>query len=103
RTGGTPPVDGDQASFGDPLKAYIEAQHLGWTAWCADTTWDSTMFDAAWNLRVGPGEMGGFTKDWLAEKKDGDPVSGSGGAGGSGGGGTGGAGGGGGSGGGDGT
>ena len=29
----------------------------------------SAMFDADWKLRVGPGEMGGFTKDWLAEKK----------------------------------
>jgi endoglucanase len=84
RTGGTPPVDGDQAGFGDPLKAYIEEQRLGWTAWCADTIWDSTMFDADWNLRVGPGEMGGFTKDWLAEKKDADLLSGGGGTGGSG-------------------
>jgi endoglucanase len=85
RAGGIDPVNGDQAGFGEPLKAYLEAQRLGWTAWCADTIWDSTMFDADWNLRVGPGEMGGFTKDWLAEKKDGDPGSGSGGAGGNGG------------------
>jgi len=66
------PVIGDQAGFGDALKAYIEAQRLGWTAWCADTIWESTMFDPSWNLLVGPGEMGGFTKDWLAEKKDAD-------------------------------
>jgi len=92
RTGGVAPVDGNQAGFGDPLKAYLEAQKLGWTAWCADTIWDSTMFDADWKLRVGPGEMGGFTKDWLAEKKDADrPSGGGGGAGGSGGGGGGGA------------
>ena len=66
------PVTGDQSGFGDPLKTYIEQQRLGWTAWCADTIWESAMFDADWNLRVGPGEMGGFTRDWLAEKKDDD-------------------------------
>ena len=37
------------------------------------SVWDSTMFNADdWSLRVGPGEMGGFTKDWLAAKKDAD-------------------------------
>jgi endoglucanase len=66
------PVTGDQATFGDALKAYIEAQRLGWTAWCADTIWESAMFDAGWNLRAGPGEMGAFTKAWLAEKKNAD-------------------------------
>jgi hypothetical protein len=68
RAAGPAPVTGDQATFGDALKAYIEAQQLGWTAWCADTVWESTMFDPSWNLLVGPTEMGGFTKDWLAEK-----------------------------------
>jgi len=73
RDGGTDPTSGTQASFGDPLRAWVEAQRIGWTAWCADTIWDSTMFNADdWSLRVGPGEMGGFTKDWLAEKKDAD-------------------------------
>ena len=66
------PVTGDQAGFGDALKAYIEAQRFGWTAWCADTIWESVMFDPNWNLLSGPSEMGGFTKDWLAEKKDAD-------------------------------
>ena len=72
RTAADPPVTGDQSGFGDPLKAYIEAQRLGWTAWCADTIWESAMFNADWTLRVGPDEMGGFAKDWLAEKKDAD-------------------------------
>jgi endoglucanase len=77
RTGGTDPVNGTQAGFGDPLKAWIETQRLGWTAWCADTIWDSTMFNADdWSLRVGPGEMGGFTKDWLAAKRNADQASG---------------------------
>jgi endoglucanase len=96
RDGGTDPVNGTQASFGDALKTWIEEQQVGWTAWCADTIWDSTMFNEGdWSLRTGPGEMGGFTKDWLAEKRNADQPSGSGGSGG--GGGVGGAGGGGGS------
>jgi hypothetical protein len=75
RADGGDPVTGDQASFGNALKAYIEAQRLGWTAWCADTIWESTMFDPDWNLLTGPSEMGGFTKDWLTEKKDADRPS----------------------------
>jgi endoglucanase len=70
---------GDEATFGDPLKQYIEAHRLSWTAWCADTVWEPAMFDASWNLRVGPTEMGGFAKDWLAEKKDSDQPGGTGG------------------------
>jgi hypothetical protein len=101
RAAAMPPVTGNQSTFGDLLKAYIEAQRLGWTAWCADTIWESAMFDADWSLRVGPDEMGGFTKDWLAEKKDTDrpgngsrdgSTSGSGGAGTAGSGGSGGSG-----------
>jgi hypothetical protein len=30
------------------------------------------MFDRAYNLRVGEGEMGGFVKDFLYEKRDSD-------------------------------
>ena len=61
-----------QFGAGGSSVATLVAQRLGWTAWCADTIWDSTMFNADWSLRVGPGEMGGFTKDWLAEKKNSD-------------------------------
>ncbi len=71
-----PPVTGDEAGFGAPLKAYLEAQRLGWTAWCADTVWESVMFDPDWKLLTGPSEMGGFTRDWLAEKKDADRPTG---------------------------
>jgi endoglucanase len=77
RAAGVAPTTGDQSGFGKPLKAFIEAQRLGWTAWCADTIWDSVMFDPSWNLLTGPSEMGGFAKDWLAEKKGADqPVGG---------------------------
>jgi endoglucanase len=70
RAAGPAPVTGDQAGFGDALKAFVEEHRIGWTAWCADTIWESTMFDSSWNLLVGPSEMGGFTKDWLAEKRN---------------------------------
>lgn len=52
------------------------ARVRGWTTLCADTIWESVMFDPAWNLPVGQGEMGGFSRDWLAENKDADlPVN----------------------------
>lgn len=63
---------GTQTSFGQPLKTFIETRGLSWTAWCATGIWTPMMFDANWNLLVGEGEMGGFTKDWLAERKDQD-------------------------------
>lgn len=61
-----------QTSFGEPLKAFIEAHGLSWTAWCATGIWTEMMFDASWNLLVGEGKMGGFVKDWLAQRKDQD-------------------------------
>jgi len=62
--------DGTQSSFGEPLKAYIEAHGLSWTAWCADTIWAPTMFDANWTLLTGSDQMGDFAMTWLKEKKD---------------------------------
>jgi endoglucanase len=72
RDNGDPVTGATQTSFGQPLKAFIEARGLSWTAWCADSVWAPTMFDPSWNLLVGPGEMGGFVRDWLAERKDQD-------------------------------
>jgi len=61
---------GDIAGFGQPLKDFIEANGLSWTAWCANYEWKPPMFYSDYSLRVGPGEMGGFTKDWLYEKRN---------------------------------
>jgi hypothetical protein len=72
RGGSDPVLNGTQTSFGRPLKAFIEAHGLSWTAWCATGIWTPMMFDGDWNLLVGEGEMGGFTKDWLTERKDQD-------------------------------
>ena len=55
--------------FGEPLKAYIEAQRLGWTAWCADTIWDSIMFDPDWNLRSA--RRDGRLHEGLARREEG--------------------------------
>lgn len=68
-------LDGTITSYGDPLKAFIEANGLSWSAWCASSTWGPPMFNADYTLRVGEGEMGGFVKDWLYEKKDDDQPS----------------------------
>ncbi|MGC4063593.1 MAG: cellulase family glycosylhydrolase [Polyangiaceae bacterium] len=61
---------GDQATYGDPLKAWVETQGMSWTAWCASKSWTPPIFDASMNLLVGPDRMGGFTKDWLYEKRN---------------------------------
>lgn len=61
-----------QTSFGQPVKAFIESHGLSWTAWCADGIWSQMMFDKGWNLLVGEDKMGGFAKEWLAERKDQD-------------------------------
>ena len=65
-------LDGTITSYGAPFKQFLEAQKLSWTAWCASASWGPPMFDDAYRLRVGEGEMGGFTKDWLYEKRDAD-------------------------------
>jgi endoglucanase len=68
-------LSGTIASYGDPLKAFVEANGLSWSAWCASSTWGPPMFNTDYTLRVGDGEMGGFVKDWLYEKKDADRPS----------------------------
>jgi hypothetical protein len=65
-------TNGTISSYGEPIKAFIEEQRLSWTAWAASAAWGPPMFEADYTLRVGEGEMGGFVKDWLWEKKDDD-------------------------------
>ncbi len=62
--------DATQASFGEPLRAFIEDHGLSWTAWCADNLWGPMMFDENWALLTGSGEMGDFARRWLADSKD---------------------------------
>jgi hypothetical protein len=65
-------LNGTISSYGAPFKQFVEEQKLSWTAWCASSTWGPPLFNDDYSLRVGEGEMGGFTKDWLYEKRDSD-------------------------------
>lgn len=63
-------VNGTITSYGTPFKAFVESLGLSWTAWCASATWFPPMFNRDGSLRVGEGAMGGFTKDWLYERRN---------------------------------
>jgi endoglucanase len=56
--------------YGTDMLTWLEAMNGGWTAWCASNSWAPVMFDASWNLLVGPEQEGGFVKDWLYTHKD---------------------------------
>jgi endoglucanase len=69
-------VDGTISSYGNPFRQFIDGLGVSWTAWCASSSWFPRMFDNNYNLLVGEGYMGGFTKDWLYDmRNDGVPVS----------------------------
>jgi hypothetical protein len=70
--GGNEIVDGTISSYGNPFKQFIEQNRLSWTAWCASSSWGPPMFDMDYSLLVGEGQMGGFAKDWLYERRDAD-------------------------------
>ena len=65
-------LDGTITSYGTPFKQFLEENSLSWTAWCASSSWGPPMFHDDYTLRVGEGEMGGFVKDFLYEKRDDD-------------------------------
>jgi hypothetical protein len=65
-------LNGSITSYGAPLREFIEANHLSWSAWCASSSWAPPMFDKTYALRVGEGEMGGFVKDWLYDRRNDD-------------------------------
>jgi hypothetical protein len=69
--GGAVPTNGTQTNFGQPLRMYIDANRLSWTAWCADTMWGPPIFDANWQPQGGVDEMGAFTQKWLDDTKNG--------------------------------
>ena len=70
---------GTISDFGQPLKDFIEANGLSWTAWCANYEWKPPIFYSDYSLRVGSGEMGGFTKDWLYSRRNDNQPGGGGG------------------------
>jgi endoglucanase len=63
------------ASYGKPMLTWLEGLGGSWTAWCASNSWLPDMFDASWNLLLGPSQEGGFVKDWLYTKKDQNSVN----------------------------
>jgi endoglucanase len=60
------------SGYGTGIMTWLEKLGISWTAWCADVSWDPTMFNNGnpWTLRVGEGEMGGFVKDRLYAYRD---------------------------------
>jgi fibronectin type 3 domain-containing protein len=62
--------DGNITNYGQPLYDFREARKISNSAWVASYDWGPPMFWTNWTLRVGEGEMGGFTKDTLYLKKD---------------------------------
>jgi hypothetical protein len=65
-------LDGTITSYAAPFKQFLEDNKLSWTAWCASDNWGPPMFHDDYSLRVGEGEMGGFVKDLLYEKRNSD-------------------------------
>lgn len=76
-----PFFDGFVSNYGQPLMDFIEGLGISNTAWCASFDWGAPMFWnpggwplplGPWDLRSGDGEMGGFVKDTLYQRKDDD-------------------------------
>ena len=68
---------GTITNYGQPLMNFREARKISNSAWVASYNWGPPMFYTNWTLRVGEGEMGGFVKDKLYEKRDANqPVDG---------------------------
>jgi endoglucanase len=65
-------LGGTITSYGAPFTQFLEENKLSSTAWCASSNWGPPMFNIDYTLRVGAGEMGGFVKDFLYEKRDSD-------------------------------
>jgi hypothetical protein len=77
-------LSGTITEYGQPLSDFRELHGIGNTAWVASYNWGPPMFwepdgwpkpPGPWDLRIGEGEMGGFTKDLLYELKDADQPS----------------------------
>ena len=63
-------LNGTITSYGQPLMDFREAYQISHTAWVASYDWGPPMFWTDWTLRIGEGEMGGFTKDTLYLKRN---------------------------------
>jgi hypothetical protein len=68
-------LKGTIADYGLPLENFREARKISSSAWVASYDWRPTMFNTDWTLQVGPGYMGGFTKDMLYAYRNSDQPS----------------------------
>ncbi len=69
-------LNGTITGYGQPLSDFREQYQISHTAWVASYDWGPPMFWTDWTLRIGEGEMGGFTKDLLYLFKDADQPGG---------------------------
>jgi hypothetical protein len=73
-------LNGTITEYGQPLSDFRELYGISNTAWVASYDWGPPMFwnpgsplpPGTWDLRIGEGEMGGFVKDTLYDKRNND-------------------------------
>ncbi len=69
-------LNGSISNYGRPLVDLMDRLGIGYTAWCASNDWRPPMFWPNWTLRCGEGEMGGFVKDTLYQRRNDDQPKG---------------------------
>ncbi len=69
-------VYGNQNTYGNELKKFIDDYGLSWTSWVASNNpWYPQLFYGDWTPRQSPRYHGSFTRDWLSEKRNSSPPS----------------------------
>lgn len=62
--GGT---EGGDITYGQNFEAWMKNRGVSWTVWSFDILWGPRMFNSDWTLKSGPGGMGEFVRDLLAQ------------------------------------
>ncbi len=62
--GGT---EGGDITYGQALESWMRNRGLSWTVWSFDILWGPRMFNSDWTLKPGPGGMGDFVRNLLAQ------------------------------------
>ncbi|UOF01833.1 cellulase family glycosylhydrolase [Bdellovibrio reynosensis] len=63
-SGGT---EGGDITYGQNFETWMKNRGLSWTVWSFDIQWGPRMFNSDWTLKSGPGGMGEFVRDLLAQ------------------------------------